>query len=761
MDMQPISLPDSKGLKVKLSLAVTAIFCFFALLPLNAFGQETIESIQFAPDPSWPDAAPGNLEQANGTLFFASGNVLLLLDATSFTETARISLDAPRGIVDIAVHPAGNILYAACGNNGLKVIDISNETSPLLLRTIALAPNSEAIRASAVSYLENHLYMADNSFGLRIYEVSKPAEPSYAGQYEEVSRYTDDEGEEQTSSGGYFNIRTRSVNGTKLAFILDRYLGLRILDVSNVDAPVELDTFDMRSSTYFGQISEVVDLAADDRYVYVSDAAYGVAIIDYFGDPANPETVTIPEEEEKKVVEDQIKAAGSPAGIWLSDSEENLFLADGNAGLLVAEVSDPTIDDFDQDNDPEYPANLVKTESYAVTGAYAVLADGSNVFLANAQNGLARLESDGTALGYEETAAPSTFDPPADATALIADKDYAYVLDNGGAAEGLRIIELEDEDTGRSRLAGFVETPGDASSVAVHESFAWIADGTGGVVCVDISDPDAPARLDAQSFDYPDNARDIEMLEDDNGTLYAFIADSGGADPGLIIAEAGSQGGLTYTNAVSITGARAVTVYERQTRTGETEERYALVANTAGLTVVDVTDPTAPVEKGFLDTSANSGEALDVAHKSTFAVVANGPAGVLLVDFSDPDNPEQIDAFAAEGTAEAVFVQQSYIHTAVGSRGFLLLGISDTEPARITPIDIDPDEARESPYYNTPGYATDVAVAGDDEKRYTYIADTHGGFLAFLHSDQIAGGINEQPFEESTDNTGCFIRTLR
>ena len=741
MDMQQTLLPGFKGPLLGFRLAVAAFLCLLAGLPQAGLTQETIEAIQV--EDRWPNASPDNMKQVNNTLFFVSGDVLVLfnVDSGSFTETSRINLDAPRGINGIAVHPTGEVVYAACGDNGLKVIDTSDKTTPKLLQTLSVDPESNPIDATAVSYLNNHLYLADVYFGLRIYFVGDADAPTYLGQYEEDSQY-----EGKSDSGGYINISTRSVNESELAFVLDQYLGLRILDVSDPNAVTELDTYNMRSGTYFGQLSEVVDVAADNSYVYVSDAAYGIAILAYFSGSGSPGTIS---------KEGQIKSAGSASGLSLSQDGDTLFLADGNAGLLAADISSPTSAEYDQTDDPQYRDDLVNTESYAATGAYAVFENGSNVFLANAKNGLVRLQPSGSKLGYEETAAPVTFDPPADATSLFVNQDYAYVLDNGGAQEGLRIIKLVNEDTDRPRLTGFVKTPGNASAVAVHEDFAWVADGSGGVACIDVSDPEAPAV--ASTFTAASNAQDIRVVEDEGGSIYAFIADT---VLGLVIAEADSQGSLSEINELYIENARAVAIYEELTEDREIAARYALVANTAGIRVVDVTDPAAPVEKGFLDTSANSGQALDVAAKPPYAVVANGPAGVLLADLGDPENPVKIDEYAAEGPAEAIFIQRSYVHTALGERGFLLLGISATDPPELTPIDIDPDKDVESPYYNTPGFAADVAVAGDDDRRLTYIADTHGGLFSLLHSDQLAGGINEQPFEESSDDTGCFIKAL-
>jgi len=612
-------------------------------------------------------------------------------------------------------------------------------------------PNEAPIYATGLDYMENRVYLADNRFGLRIIDVSNPENPYQIGTYEQVSEYAD-EGDQQedeaTSSGGHLNLWVQSVDGTKLAFVLDQYLGLRIFDVSIDSAPVPLDTYDMRTSVYFGQLSDVVDVVADNRYAYVSDAAYGIAILDFFSNPDAPGTVSIEKE-------GQIKTPGSSSGLALSTDKQTLFLADGNQGLLVADVSDPTAAAFDQTEDISYPENLVKSGSYTATGAYAVreLDDGA-IFLASGKEGLARLQKAG-GLSYDKS---TVYDPPSDTTALFVDESYAYILDDDGPDEGLRIIKLEDEAIGRSALFGFVPTPGKAHAIAVHESFAYVADGAEGIAMIDITDKEAPVIAD--TFFANGNIRDIKILENEDKTATAYIADS---RHGLIIAklDAGqdNEGKLSETGIWPLDNARALEVYDH-TENDETR-RYVMLVNDSGLTLVDVTEPGAPEEKGFLDTSGEPGAPRDLGIKHPYAIIAHGSGGVFLVDISDPGKPEIIATHGAEGTAEAVSLYEAYIHTAVGERGLLVLGISDTDPVELTPIDVDPSRDIENAYYDTPGYAVDIFVNKvENDNRYTYVADTHGGFLSFLHSDVLGGGINEQPFTESPDATGCFIKAL-
>ena len=62
-----------------------------------------------------------------------------------------------------------------------------------------------------------------------------------------------------------------------------------------------------------------------------------------------------------------------------------------------------------------------------------------------------------------------------------------------------------------------IDTPGNANAVTVHDGIADVADGTGGLRLVDVSNPAAPTGIDAVPT--PDNARGIAVEAG-----YAYVA---------------------------------------------------------------------------------------------------------------------------------------------------------------------------------------------------------------------------------------------
>ena len=98
---------------------------------------------------------------------------------------------------------------------------------------------------------------------------------------------------------------------------------------------------------------------------------------------------------------------------------------------------------------------------------------------------------------------------------------------------------------------------------------------------------------------------------------------------------------------------------------------YAYVTNRYyGLRVIDVSNPAAPVEVGFVYTrDAASG----VAVAGSYAYVADRGAGLLVIDVSDPAAPSWVGIVDTPGDAYGVAVAGSYAYVADGIAGLEIL----------------------------------------------------------------------------------------
>jgi hypothetical protein len=173
------------------------------------------------------------------------------------------------------------------------------------------------------------------------------------------------------------------------------------------------------------------------------------------------------------------------------------------------------------------------------------------------------------------------------------------------------------------------------------------------------------------------------------GTQGLLVVDV--SDPSAPI-EVGSHSTRGYAQAVALAG------------------HYAYVANRSeGLTVLDVSDPMRPAEVGFLDTV---GSAWDVAVSGGRAFVADySQGGLQIVDVSHPSSPSLMSTYATAASAKAVCVADGIAYVAMGDAGLELVDVSvPAAPAKLAVA-------------KTFGEANGVAVSNG----IAYVASGYGG----------------------------------
>lgn len=132
--------------------------------------------------------------------------------------------------------------------------------------------------------------------------------------------------------------------------------------------------------------------------------------------------------------------------------------------------------------------------------------------------------------------------------------------------------------------------------------------------------------------------------------------------------------------------------------------------------VVDVTDPAHPVQRGIIITD---GTPTDISVVGTRAYIAlEGVAGfsnygsVQVVDISDPDHPaSQDNIYFGDGDALGVDVRDGFAFVANGAAGLRIVDVRD------------PDRLVKVGEFRTVGGASDVVVVGD----YAFVADSSAG----------------------------------
>jgi len=109
------------------------------------------------------------------------------------------------------------------------------------------------------------------------------------------------------------------------------------------------------------------------------------------------------------------------------------------------------------------------------------------------------------------------------------------------------------------------------------------------------------------------------------------------------------------------------------------EDNTGYLAVTAGLKIVDLSDPSNP---NVLSTVVLPQSASGCVVDDNIAYVAQGPAGVYIVDASDTSAPKVIAHIPTTGSAMAVDIDDDVLAIANGSVGVALIDVSDPKHPR-------------------------------------------------------------------------------
>jgi len=146
----------------------------------------------------------------------------------------------------IGITVIDNYAYVAGYCDGLKIIDVSNKTLPIVVG------NAATHEAWGVTVVGNYAYVADFAGGLKIIDVSNKAIPNLVGE----------------SPG---NILGVSVVGD-YAYVADYGSGLKIINISNKGSPVQVGE---SVATL-----QALNLVVVGKYAFVADETDGLKIID-------------------------------------------------------------------------------------------------------------------------------------------------------------------------------------------------------------------------------------------------------------------------------------------------------------------------------------------------------------------------------------------------------------------------------------------------------------------------------------------------
>jgi hypothetical protein len=265
---------------------------------------------------------------------------------------------------------------------------------------------------------------------------------------------------------------------------------------------------------------------------------------------------------------------------------------------------------------------------------------------------------------------------PAVITAIAVSGNYAFV-----AAQGLNVFDVSDP--ANPELVFQANTPWTVRNLSISGNYIFLANLGAGLMILDVSEPTTPVQVSV--YDPHGRINDVitinshSFLVDENyGLRVLDISDI--AHP----VQVGSCELIQEMYALAVAGS------------------YAYVSGHYSMVIIDISVPSSPTVIAIISTGSWNG---DVDVSGDFAYVVDGMDRMVVIDISDPYNPEKKGYFGSTimPARLAILNNNVFITDIVG-----LWVVDVTDPQN--PIQVG--------FYNRPSGTIDIAI----QDNYAYLA---------------------------------------
>jgi hypothetical protein len=541
-------------------------------------------------------------------------NGLVILDVSKSDAPQMVSQLFLGGGFGLDV--VGELAYIAAGEQGLRVVDVSDPSSPTVLGVLE-TPGE----AKDVVVREDRAYAAVGDAGLVVVDIADPASPSITGSVD---------------TPGY----AESLELVEtLVYLADGAAGLQVADVGSSGDPVLIGGFDTPGNAE--------DIAVSGERVYVADGSAGLQVID-IGTPSLPR------------LESTFATAGYAHGIAVRGEAAFVGgLYDGN--LHIVDISDPAS-----------PSQIAVFSYHWPNEAWDVAIDGDLAYVVDYFSGIFVVDIGDLAnpdvKGFHHT--------PAFLVDVEVVEDKLYSL--GQERYGLATVDFADP--ANPRLLGMTGGVRFPMGVAVRGATAYVTGRGPFLYIADVSDPNTPEVLAQVAVPGVSRAVKLRgnhayLTSDHSGFHIVDVSDPASATITGSVETAGFSydlaihGDLAYV-ANSEFGLQIIDISDPKNPKLEAEMAtpgnaygLAIQANHAyladgesGLHIVDISDPSSPAMVsslglgGFINAVAAAGE---------FVYVTDEEFGVRKIRVSDPAAPVVVASYDTPGEPTEVAVSSS------------------------------------------------------------------------------------------------------
>lgn len=279
---------------------------------------------------------------------------------------------------------------------------------------------------------------------------------------------------------------------------------------------------------------------------------------------------------------------------------------------------------------------------------------------------------------------------------LVKQDNFVYIAQGEG---GLVIVDVSDPENPQGVSVTTDNVRGYSSKIAVRDSVVYLAAGSFGVTAVNASDPSNPFVT----------ASNLSMKPAKNLTVFGDYLFTAISEQGIKIAE------IAYPTQPDIRGGTSTNGYARDIAI-TSDTNYMMVAcGEIGLSMFDISDFQNGFgnykQVGWSDTPGYA-EAVILMDDQSIALMACGTEGLQIIDYSDTANVHIVGSYNTTGYAKDLVYKNQFVYLATELSGLQILDISDlTDPYIIGLV------------------STEYALGIDMDDDYIYVADDSEGLI--------------------------------
>jgi len=552
----------------------------------------------------------------------------------------------------------GNYAYTFWETKGLRVIDISDKTNPRIVSTNFDSNYSYRLLYIKYPYLYAYVEKKDVNYNqLHIIDISNPTNLVLHGSYD-LSGFINTKGLVFTDSifdDDYAYILIGHITSDGVFTDGAKLLVLNMADPQNpvlVSSPLVLGDFDAGQNEYYRRY---LQLDKKDNYLYITGYFTNPEVSMKVVDVSNPNTPIIVNNTWFLPSQN-----GKPIRISDIDIEGNYAYVTGhlNNKIYVLDLSNPLNPQEIGNFNLPLPWYYGKIFDIKVKGNYAYLKmwDNYAIYIVDILNPNSPQLSSTIPFGHDHS----------DVSAPEGDYVFMSVWDY------LQFYTVDINNPQLPQVTNRKEIIGGGFGLDVKGNYAYLAMGSTfmGMVCSDFGT--ACGGLQIYDITNPNNP--------------IFVGNS-----------PSSNGGGDVQVYVDTSEMKAYVV-DGETFGGEEMERGGIMFQSAtpGLRIVDVSDPSNPVQLGRYNIPTREGMGLSVYKSGNYAYLAGKQGGLYIIDVSDSTNPTLVAQWIDSSTrpiphARGVFVKDNYAYLDYG-KSLRILDISNpTNPTKVAnyPFDVE------------------------------------------------------------------------